>query len=123
MQETSLSTWHKTEITRIANMQFITAARGERQLLRDNYLYHKNKSLNNGSSYWECKERRSANGCNVKIALDEQTHAPNPETVCALKLHSKMKRDVCNTSYTTTNNIITTNIGELAEGLSKVTSH
>ena len=70
--ENIIFTWRKTEINRIANMEFITTTRGGRQLLRDSYLYYKNKSLNNGSLYWECKERRSGNGCKVKIVLDEQ---------------------------------------------------
>ena len=69
--ENIIFTWHKTEINRIANIEFITTTRGGRQLLRDSYLYYKNKSLNNGSSYWECKERRSGNGCKVKIVLDD----------------------------------------------------
>ena len=93
-------------------------------MLRDSYLYYKNKSLNNGSSYWECKERRSGNECKVKIVLDEQEnfnhqfsqhmHAPNPEAVSALKLRSKMKSDARYTD-TITNNIITTNIGGMHE--------
>ena len=101
--ENIIFTWHKTEINRIANMEFITTTTGGRQLLRDSYLYYKNKSLNNGSSYWEGKERRSGKGCKVKIVLHEQEnfshqfgqhkHAPNPEAVPALKLRSKMKRD------------------------------
>ena len=35
--------WHKTEINRIASMEFITTTRGGRKLLRDSYLYYKNK--------------------------------------------------------------------------------
>ena len=70
--ENIIFTWRETEINGIASMEFITTTRGGRQLLRDSYLYYKNKSLNNGSSYWECKERRSGNGCKVKIVLDEQ---------------------------------------------------
>ena len=123
--ENIIFTWHKTEINRIASMEFITTTRGGRQLLRDSYLYYKNKSLNNGSPYWECKERRSGDGCKVKIVLDEQenfshqfgqhTHAPNPDAVSALKLRSKMKRDALRHTDTTTNNIITTNIGGMHE--------
>ena len=121
-QKTSLFTWHKTEI--IASMEFITTTRGGRQLLRDSYLCCKNKSLNNGSWCWECKERKSGNGCKVKIVLDEQgnfshqfgqhTDALSPEAISALKLWSKMKRDARYTD-TTTNNIITTNIGGMNE--------
>ena len=108
-------------------MESITTTIRGRQLLRDGYLYYKNKSLNNGSSYWECKKRRSGNRCKVKIVLDEQenfshqfgqhTHTPNPEAVSSLKLRSKIKRDAryTDTLCTTTNNIITTNIGEMHE--------
>ena len=32
---TSLFTWHKTEINRIASMKFITTTKGGRQLLRE----------------------------------------------------------------------------------------
>ena len=104
-------------------MKFISMTRGRPQLLRDSYLYYKNKSLNSGSSYWECKERRSRNGCKVKTVLYEQenfsnqfgkhTHEPN-QAVSALKLRSKMKRDAGYTD-TTTNNIITTNIEGMHE--------
>ena len=106
-------------------MEFITTTRGGRQLLRDSYLYYKNTSLNNQSSYWEYKGR-SGNGCKVKIFLDEkenfshefgeQMHAPNSETVSAL---NKMKIDARVTDNTT-NNIITTNIGGMHEVLVKL---
>ena len=82
--------------------------------------------MNNVSSYWECKERKSGNGCKVKIVLNEQenfshqfgqhTHAPNPEAVTALKLHSKTKTGARFTD-TTTNNVITTNIGGMHDEL------
>ena len=107
-------------------MEFITTTRGGRQLLRDSYLCCKNKSLNNVSWCWECKERKSGNGCKVKIVLNEQenfshqfgqhTHAPNPEAVTALKLRSKTKTDARFTD-TTTNNVITTNIGGMHDEL------
>ena len=78
--------------------------------------------MNNVSSYWECKERKSGNGCKVKIVLNEQenfsqhTHAPNPEAVTALKLRSKTKTGARFTD-TTTNNVITTNIGGMHDEL------
>ena len=116
--------WHKTEINTIASMEFLTTTRGRWQLFRDFYLYYKNKSLSNGSLYWECKERRSGNGCKVKIVLDEQEnfshqfgqhmHASNTEAVSTLKLRSKMKKDARYTE-TTTNDIVTTNMGGIHE--------
>ena len=42
-------------------MEFITTARGERQLLNDQDLYHKNKTGDSGNIYWECVKRRSGN--------------------------------------------------------------
>ena len=72
MTENIIFRWHKTEINRIASMEFITTTRGGRQLSSDGYLYYKNKSLSNGSSYWEYKERRSGDVCKVKIVLDKQ---------------------------------------------------
>ena len=114
----SLFTWYETEINTITSMGFITTTRGRRQLLRDSYLYYKKKSLNNERSYWECKKRRSRDGCKVKNVLNEQKnfshkfgghpHERNPEAVSALKLRSKMKRDARDTDNTT-NSIITTN--------------
>ena len=51
---------------------------------------------------------------NFSHQFGQHTHAPNPEAVSALKLRSKMKRDACYTD-STTNNIITTNIGGMPE--------
>ena len=70
-------------------MEFVTTTtRGARQLLKGHYIYSKTKTGNNGNTYWECVERRSGNGCKVKIVLDEggnflnqtgeHTHPPNP---------------------------------------------
>ena len=50
----------------------------------------------------------------VGMSLVETRPPPNAETVSALKLHSKMKRDARDTDNTN-KNIITTNIGEMHE--------
>ena len=50
-------------------MEFIETTKGARKLSKDGFLYTKNKTLTNGSTYWECSQRRSGNGCNVKITL------------------------------------------------------
>ena len=34
-------------------MEFITTTRGERQLLKDHYLYNKNKTGDSGNIYWD----------------------------------------------------------------------
>ena len=83
------------------------------------YVYCKNKSLNNGSTYWECEERRSGNGCNVKVVLDDQenflrksgehTHPADPDKVEAMQIRSGMKRGARETNVVT-NNVIATNM-------------
>ena len=42
-------------------------ARCERQLLKDHYLYKKNKIGDSGNIYWEFVDRRSGNGCGQHI--------------------------------------------------------
>ena len=44
-------------------MEFITTLKGGRKLVKDNVLYHKNETLTNGSTYWECDKIRSRIGC------------------------------------------------------------
>ena len=39
--------------------------------MKDNFLYHKNKTLPNENTHWECSKRRSGGGCKVKVLLDE----------------------------------------------------
>ena len=48
-------------------MKFIMTTRGARQLLKDQHFYNKNKTGDSGNTYWECVERRSGNGCGVRI--------------------------------------------------------
>ena len=71
-------------------------------LIKDSFSYHKNKTLTNGNTYWECDKRRSGSGCKVKVILDDQdhsiqqtgehTHPADPEKVAADTLRSGMKR-------------------------------
>ena len=51
-------------------MEFIETTKGGRKLSKDGFLYIKNKTLTNGRTYWECAQRHSGSGCNVKITLD-----------------------------------------------------
>ena len=50
-------------------MEFIMTTRSAGQLLKDRYLYNKNKSRDN--TYWKCVVRRSGNRCGVRIAIDQ----------------------------------------------------
>ena len=107
-------------------MEFVTTTRGTRQLLKDHYIYSKNKTGNNGNTYWECVERRSGNGFKIKIVLDEggnflnqtgeHAHPPNPEHIDVKKIRSDMKRDARETN-TKTNNIITVDIAGACDGV------
>ena len=71
-------------------MEFIKTTKGGRKLSKDGFLlYIKNKTLTNRMMYWECAQRRSGNGCNVKKTLDaadrfvaqthQHIHAPDPK--------------------------------------------
>ena len=51
---------------------------------------------------------------NFSHQFGQHMHAPNPEVVSALKLHSKMKKDARDTGNNT-NNIITTILGGMYE--------
>ena len=52
-------------------MEFILTSKGGgcRQVIRDGYIYQKNKNLPNGKTYWECQQRRNINGCIAKLVL------------------------------------------------------
>ena len=82
-------------------------------------MYHKNTTQGNGSTYWECCERRSGNGCKAKITLDPNDifvgqsaphiHPPNPEKVEAQKSRSRMRIDA-RISNARTNNVVAANL-------------
>ena len=107
-------------------MGFIKSTRGARLLVKDQYHFLKNKT-GNGKIYWECAERRSGNGCRVKIILDdndylvqqtgEHEHIPNSEKTAVKKIRVSMKR-VAQVSNATTNNIIAANIAGAPVGVS-----
>ena len=104
-------------------MEFITSSKGGRKLVIEGYIYCKNKSLTNGSSCWECEERRSKNGCNARVTLyeneeiikepSEHKHPPKPENIAVGKIRSNMRRMANET--TSTPNII---IGDQLQGAS-----
>lgn len=105
-------------------MEFITTNRGARFVIKNQYLFYKNKTGNNGNSYWECSERRNGNGCHARISLDENdelltetehTHPPNPDEVAARKVKLNMKRDA-RLSNATTNTIIAANVAGASDG-------
>jgi len=105
-------------------MEFFTSVRGARKLIYQNFIYCKNKTLRNGSTYWECSERRNGNGCKAKLLLDEGDnllnesgdHTPNPDRVRAEVLRSNMKRDSRN-SNARTNVVVSANIGAAEEAV------
>ena len=96
-------------------MEFITSSKGGRKLVIEGYTYCKNESLTNGSSRWECEERRSKNGCNARVKLyeneeiikgpGEHKHPPKPENIAVGKVRSNMRR-MANETTSTPNIII-----------------
>ena len=107
-------------------MEFFRSVKGARKLKYGEYVYCKNKSFENGNTYWECSERRSGQGCRVKLLLDEgenllkqsgeHTHAPNPDRVKAEIIRSNMKREA-RISNARTNTIVAANIGVAEESV------
>ena len=89
-------------------MEFIETTKGGRKLSKDGFLYIKNKTLANGRTYWECTQRRSGNGCNVKIALDAadrfvaQTHQHTHAADCIGKNLLKAKAGIKGSAKDTT---------------------
>ena len=96
-------------------MEFITSSKGGRKLVIEGYIYCKSKSLTSRSSCWECKERRSKNGCKARLTLDENEeiikgptehkHPPKPENIAVGKIRSNMRR-MANETTSTPNIII-----------------
>ena len=84
-------------------MEFIESSKGGFKLVKDNFLYHKNKTLPNENTYWEYSKRRSGGRCKVKVLLDEQdqffiqsgehTHPPDPEKISVEKVCKGIKRN------------------------------
>ena len=107
-------------------MEFIETTKGGRKLSKDGFLYIKNKTLTNGRTYCECAQRRSGNGCNVKITLNaansfvtqahQHSHAADPEGNDLLKARAGTKRSAKHTAEKT-QNIITANIAGLQENV------
>ena len=79
-------------------IEFLTTSKRGRKLIRNNFMYHLNKTLENGNTYWECDKRRSGSGCKANVVLDQQnnflrqsgehTHAPDQEKVLVEKSKS-----------------------------------
>ena len=92
-------------------MEFIETIKGGRKLSKDGFLYIKNKTLTNGRTYWECAQRHSGNGCNVKITLEaadkfvaqthQHSHAADPESNDLLKTRAGIKRSAKDTAEKT----------------------
>ena len=107
-------------------MEFIETTKGGRNLSKDGFFYIKNKTLTNGRTYWECAQRRSGNGCNIKITLDaadrcvaqthQRTHAADSEGNDLLKARARIKQSTKDTAEKT-ENIIAANIASLQENV------
>ena len=65
-------------------MEYIRTTKGSAQLHRDGYLYYKNKTFNNGNTFWEYVNRRSGDGCKAKILINE-----NGELIREHREHTK----------------------------------
>ena len=89
-------------------MEFITSSKRGRKHVIEGYIYCKNKSLTNGSRFWECEE--SKNGCNARVTLyeneeiikgpSEHKHPPKPENIAVGKIRSNMRRMAKETTST-----------------------
>ena len=107
-------------------MELITTSKGGRKLIRNNFMYQLNKTLENSNTCWECDRRQSGSGCKAKVVLDQQnnflrqsgkhTHAPDPEKVSIEKSRSVIKRAAIGTNAST-NNIIAANIAGVTNNI------
>ena len=107
-------------------MEIFLSERGSIKLVFEGHVFHKNKTLMNGNTYWECSERRSGNGCKMKVTLDpgedllnqsgEHTHVPNPERVEAQKVRSRMKGEARG-SDAKTNTMVAANMAGCNDGV------
>ena len=107
-------------------MEFNLTSKGRRKLIRNNFMYHLNKTLENGNTYWECDKRRRGSGCKAKVVLDQQnnflwqsdehTHVLGPEKVAVEKSRSGIKRAAIETNVSTSN-IIAANIAGVTDNV------
>ena len=106
-------------------MEFITTSKGGRKLIRNNFTYHLNKTLEDGNTYWECDKRLRGIGCKTKAVLNQQNkflrqsgehiHAPDPDKVLSAS-RSAIKRAAIETNAST-NNIIAANIAGVTDNV------
>ena len=79
-------------------MEYIRTTKESVQLHRDGYLYYKNRTPNNGNTFWECVNRRSGGGCKAKILVNEngelirEHRQHTPEKVLITTARAGMKR-------------------------------
>ena len=55
-------------------MEFITTSKEGRKLIRNNFMHHLNKTLENGNNYWECDKRGSGSDCKAEVVFDQQNN-------------------------------------------------
>ena len=107
-------------------MEFITTSKGGIELIRNNFIYHLNKTPENGKGYWKCDKKRSESGCKAKTVLDqrnnflrqsgEHTHELDPENVLVENSRSAIKPVAIETN-TSAKNITAENIAGVTDNV------
>ena len=110
-------------------MEFTTTERGNRQLIKDGYIYVFKKDLANDVSSWECALRRKGTQCNATVKLsilDEylgmnnaHTHPPSQTQVEVVKVKATMKRRA-ETTEETTQQILGASLNNVSEGAAAI---
>ena len=106
-------------------LEFVHFPNGRRKLIVDNYIFVKQKELNNGAIAWECTERRNAKSCRARVkTLDgvlvgrSNVHTcsvlPNPSKVYVLRARAAMLAQA-GRSDDRTQAIIGANIDQLSD--------
>ena len=105
------------------DMEFITARRGQRKLIKDGYLYALKKVLANDITSWKCVLRRKAH-CKARVKLhlnddfveqtNEHTYPPSQTNCQVVKVRAGIKQRATQT--------VTTNQQILAEQLTGISA-
>ena len=111
-------------------MELLFTNRGIRQVAYEGYLYHKNKMIASGITYWECVQRRDGDGCKRRFVISaddtllrvaiEHSHPPTPDKIEGIRSRAGMKRTAHNTNEKTHNILITHLVGLSQETLSQL---
>ena len=55
-------------------MEFVKTSKGGQKLIRNNFMYHLNKTLKNGTTYLKCDKRQSGSCFKAEEVWDQQNH-------------------------------------------------